>query len=403
MQTRVLFINVLLYNPNLRLLTSATISIETPPTSRMKPFLTMQTVPLHMLLLSEALEGPLVVEGIVAFLVGIFIVLELHSIWRAGLMYPLKSSWWIADWACFVLFIYSFGYRFRALFAVQVLARSPLRTSPFPSEDEYISYAHAFDSVTQYANSMSLNIVLAWLKTFKYLQFVPFMRVLLRALGNSVAQILSFVVLGAVATLGFVMAHHLALGHQLKELRSLSITFLTLYRTLMGLDIYEELYDGDRMLGQLLYYGWTLVGYMLLLNFFFAILNGALEETKNALPRIDFFENVRTFALATDAWLHAELAKFISRRGLAKMDGKISKLPMPANRTEQQKFLFDAYILEKDAKRLRYHMQQHDAKHKRAQELNVMADGQELEQIELRLAKLVGAVRERRRKNTTSY
>ena len=38
---------------------------------------------------------------------------------------------------------------------------------------------------------MSLNIFLSWLKLFKYLQFVPFMRVLIRALGNSMAQVLS--------------------------------------------------------------------------------------------------------------------------------------------------------------------------------------------------------------------
>ena len=33
-------------------------------------------------------------------------------------------------------------------------------------------------------------------------------------------------------------------------------------------------------MGALLYYGWFLVGYFILLNLFFVILNGALEEAR---------------------------------------------------------------------------------------------------------------------------
>ena len=122
---------------------------------------------------------------------------------------------WGRDWTCNLLFIYSFTMRFAALQYMQQLVQYP-RTTPFPDDDEYIrcftvmrkctvalvppkqltrsdtcSYDHAFSAITEYTNSMSLNIFLSWLKLFKYLMFVPFMRVLVSALGNSVAQVFS--------------------------------------------------------------------------------------------------------------------------------------------------------------------------------------------------------------------
>ena len=52
------------------------------------------------------------------------------------------------------------------------------------------SYDYAFDAITEHINSMSFNIFLSWLKVFKYLRFVPFMRVLVSAFGNSLAQVI---------------------------------------------------------------------------------------------------------------------------------------------------------------------------------------------------------------------
>lgn len=53
----------------------------------------------------------------------------------------------------------------------------------------------------------------------------------------------TFLVMAFVATIGFVLAHHLSLGHELRMLRSLSMTILSLYRMLLGEDAYQEMYD----------------------------------------------------------------------------------------------------------------------------------------------------------------
>ena len=253
------------------LLTQAKISIEVPATSGLKPFLTLQTVPVHMILFSESMNGPIFVEGLVAAIAISSIMWELWQMWSLGFLYPSQHQWYLWDWACNIIFLYSFANRFMALYYVQDLSAWP-RTTPFPSETEFISFAYAFRAVTEYNNSMSLNVILAWLKTFKYLQFVPFMRVLIRTIGSSVAQVSTFLILSIVITVGFAMAFHLALGHELQNLRSLSITSLSLYRMLMGLGLYNELYESDRSMGPLLYYGWTLVIFLFvsLILFLFA-------------------------------------------------------------------------------------------------------------------------------------
>ena len=69
-------------------------------------------------------------------------------------------------------------------------------------------------------------------------------------------QVWSFMILAVVATLGFVLAHHLALGHQIAALRNLHYTLLTLYRMLLGYDVYDEMRDAHRSIGPALYYAW---------------------------------------------------------------------------------------------------------------------------------------------------
>jgi hypothetical protein len=46
--------------------------------------------------------------------------------------------------------------------------------------------------------------------------------------------------MAVTVTMGFVLAHNLALGHDLSQLRSVSVTILTLYRMLLGEDAYDE-------------------------------------------------------------------------------------------------------------------------------------------------------------------
>lgn len=53
-------------------------------------------------------------------------------------------------------------------------------------------------------------------------------------------QVSTFVLMAVTVTMGFVLAHNLALGHDLSQLRSVSVTILTLYRMLLGEDAYDE-------------------------------------------------------------------------------------------------------------------------------------------------------------------
>jgi hypothetical protein len=75
------------------------------------------------------------------------------------------------------------------------------------------------------------------------------------------------------------------------------------------------------------------IGYFLLLNFFFAILNGALEETKNALPKVNFWDNCKIWAKEFDDWAHHVQENWMSRRSLAGLDKKIGKLPISVSRS----------------------------------------------------------------------
>ena len=132
---------------------------------------------------------------------------------------------------------------------------------------------------------------------------------------------------------GFTLANLLAFGGEMQAYRTYEFTFYSLYRSLLGADYFDEMYqvgrfeclyllrmsvrvscvsdflkiksdhggkvskmhilhEGvhlhtthtqvNRFLGPLLYISWTLIGFFLLLNMFIAILNDAIEEARSS-------------------------------------------------------------------------------------------------------------------------
>ena len=191
---------------------------------------------------------------------------------------------------------------------------------------------------------MSLNSVITWMRLFKYLRTVPFMQLLIGTVQLAMGQLASFTSIFVIIIAGFTLANLLAFGGELAPYRSYEFTLYTLYRSLLGADYFDDMYEvnclrahvrmiaqnaddqscacranahapasvsgrtrthlvhvflgtfpslcippllceiqSNRFLGPLLYISWTLIGFFLLLNMFVAILNDAIDEVKHSL------------------------------------------------------------------------------------------------------------------------
>jgi len=231
-QTRAVFLDFILYNSNLNLLSQAKVSIEVSATGAATPFLTIRTAPTHLLLLSQALRGPLIIELLVAFFVALFVLFEAWSAVKLRWMY-LLNNWLAVDLFNYALFVYAFTQRFWVYSFTSRYDRFP-RSSPFPNPTEYISYDTAFEAINQYTNVLAFNVLLTWLKVFKYLSHVPFIKVLLGSLSKSTASIGVYLLVAVTSSMAFVCGYHIAFGHEIYEARSVPVTFMTLYRVLLG-------------------------------------------------------------------------------------------------------------------------------------------------------------------------
>jgi hypothetical protein len=74
-----------------------------------------------------------------------------------------------------------------------------LRLQPFyvmsqngfpPRPEGYTNYSLALWAVTQWKNVIALNVLLVWLRLFKAMHFIPFMRLFMGVLGRAFLQVM---------------------------------------------------------------------------------------------------------------------------------------------------------------------------------------------------------------------
>jgi hypothetical protein len=111
------------------------------------------------------------------------------------------------------------------------------------------------------------------------------MQLLIGTVSLAMGQITSFMSIFVIIISGFTLANLLAFGGELAPYRSYEFTLYTLYRSLLGADYFDEMYEVNRFLGPVLFIAWTLIGFFLLLNMFVAILNDAIDEVKVVYSR----------------------------------------------------------------------------------------------------------------------
>lgn len=286
LQTRVVFIDFVVYNANVNLLTLVKIATEFPPSSGAKPFLVLRTAPLKMILPSESSKSDLAIETSILVIVSVYIAAELIKMYRLGWSY-WSRGWHYFDWLNYLAFIAAFTLRLQPFYY--------LRQSGFPPRpDEFINYESPMWAVVQWKNVIALNSVLTWLRLFKFLRFVPFMQLLVSTLAKAMGQLFAFSLMLFIVYFGFALAHLLAFGGEVAAFRTLPQTLFSLFRVLLNTDYFDEMWENNRLLGPLFYFGWTLLGFFVLLNMFVAILNDAIEEVKPSIPSISLGQMIAT-------------------------------------------------------------------------------------------------------------
>jgi hypothetical protein len=76
-----------------------------------------------------------------------------------------------------------------------------------PKPNEFINYEKPMWAIVQWRNVIAFNTVVTWLRLFKYLRFVPFMRLLIGTISSAAGQVAAFLSMFFIIFWGFTLAY----------------------------------------------------------------------------------------------------------------------------------------------------------------------------------------------------
>uniref|UniRef100_A0A7S1JMP3 Polycystin cation channel PKD1/PKD2 domain-containing protein n=1 Tax=Vitrella brassicaformis TaxID=1169539 RepID=A0A7S1JMP3_9ALVE len=159
------------------------------------------------------------------------------------------------------------------------------------SPTEYRDPGKVIELFTFTSAVAAVNVIIGCFTIFKYLQVNPKLSLLWVALSNAAVDILPFIMVFFLVTIGFTFAGHWLFGTRVAGFHTWGESFSTLLRSLTGEYDYESLQLADSAAAPAYTVGWIFIVTLVLINMFIAILTDAFELTKDRIRRIADFQD----------------------------------------------------------------------------------------------------------------
>lgn len=124
----------------------------------------------------------------------------------------------------------------------------------------------------------SLNVFLAWFRLCSYLAYVPRFALVTGTLARAASTVGGFAVVFCVVLFGFAEAHMLTFGSRVVGFRNLSVSMVTLLRSLVGDFEFEAMVEAQWLLGVVFFVLFVALSVVVVLNILIAIISDAFNE-----------------------------------------------------------------------------------------------------------------------------
>jgi len=198
----------------------------------------------------------------------------------------LKDAWNLMDWLNMFLLLYAFGSRMTVLIDASS-AGLTVGESELMDKDSYTNLQAFGEQIEQAGLINAFNAVLLWAKFFKFSGYVPYVKILIEAIGGSFVLFISFLAMFIIAFVGFVISYNVGFGDKINEFATFHGAAVYLGRSFLGDIDLLPVYKVSPLFGAvliLLFYVMIMVVFM---NVFFAILTNALHESKYGDKAVD--------------------------------------------------------------------------------------------------------------------
>ena len=341
-QTRILFIDTALYNPNLDVHTLIRLSFELPHTGGIQPHSEIKTWRLNRY---GGTRGNIVFvfEIILLVLISIITCKEIYNIISYWNIPENKNSSYICRF--FKCFKFYFGdNRFNIIDLINLaffwttinlrIYEVHYDTSiDMYSITKYVSLRHIQYLFQLETQIQMVNGFLLWIKMFKYLTFSKRIRFLFNMFQNTATDLIIFMIVLFIFILAFATTAFLSFSSDVEEFRSLNSSILNLVRySVTDMDL-EKLSDSSLVVGPIFFVLWSILMILILANVFIAIMCDAYNAVNNTHKDEEFginfglktimkkFQNFGTFFNTSFSSIDKNNDGIVNHKELAKCTG----------------------------------------------------------------------------------
>ncbi|KAL5018661.1 hypothetical protein ScPMuIL_004383 [Solemya velum] len=275
-QTRAIFLEFTLYNPNINLFTYVIYLCEFPETGGIITWSYIQPIRIHE---KSDIRGiyVLICQVTLVILFSVYFLKLLHTLFREKTAF-FSSFWHIMD--MFSVFI---CYALVAVFFMRKYYLNETLHKFKEDKKKFVDFQHIVVWDFVYNTILSFSVFFATLRVLKLLNYNQRMHAISSVIRNAASDLSGFFCVFIVAFTAFVLTGTLIFGYYLNEYRDFYHTVATLSNSFIGKNKLESMINSVPLLAKIYFFAYTMFIIMMLLNVFLSILNESITAVHKGL------------------------------------------------------------------------------------------------------------------------
>ena len=273
-QTRVVFLEFVIYNPSTGYISISTFYYELLPTGYGNPFATIDTFPLTSTQ-TGFYQFYLICQLLFIIIVTVFLAREVYRIYRMRCSY-FRDVW---NWVEILYVMVSFLVVIFFVVKSKRVLKSALKVKENPFVPVSFQGPAKWHDVEN--GVLAIAVFITTLKLLRMIRFNPHISILMSSLRDCKGLLLSYFVIFLIVFLAYAQLGKLVLGNDIQSYSTFHNTLSSeLLMSLGGKMGIRELKQSNRILGPLFGFSFMLANAFIFVNFFVAILNDSYEQVK---------------------------------------------------------------------------------------------------------------------------
>lgn len=291
--TRVVFIDLLLYNPASKLVLEVKVVFESPHTGGFFPVLDVKSARYSDLFYNSDSVAELGLQIALLMLTLAYLLSEVYTWFKLG-----GRSYWSAQgdqswvyfaWAKHACVLSGFVFKFWAYSFTQYAGMFP------PPKGQTTNLGIAMNYLMLWRVFLSFGVMSAWIHTLQFMGHLSSVKLFVSTCVKCLPAVLPFLITYIILTSGTSFAFCLIFSDTMYSAKSLSFSFMFTFISFVSGYELTEMYAIDRVMGPLLHIFWFFVASILANNFIVALIMAKMEAEQNAIgPSVSIVQHMQT-------------------------------------------------------------------------------------------------------------